>query len=196
MDFLLPALTACGESFEKMSYVVVDMTKDDRPLVFINRHFAEMTGYSKEEILNKNCRFLQGPGTHKESIERLRQALKDGQASFHDILNYRKDGTSFWNRLCLFPIEHDVLGIRYYVGIQLDVTPLKNQQSQKMGSSGKDPQILYQEIANPLETIYSQSRALKYFSNDEQNDGPARQLIQSIKKQIEQLTKYVASLEA
>lgn len=194
MDFLLPALTACGESFTQMSYVIVDMTKEDRPLVFINRHFTEMTGYNKEEILHKNCRFLQGPETRKESVERLRKSLQNGEASFHDLLNYRKDGTTFWNRLCLFPILHDVLGVRYYVGIQLDVSPMKNQQIQLMGTKDKDPQLLYQEIANPLETIYSQSRALKYFSYDDQKESPARQLIQSIKKQIEQLTKYVAAL--
>lgn len=201
MNPLLHALQACGETFHDLSFTVVDMTMDDQPLVYVNQHFIDMTGHHKEEIMHKNCRFLQGPTNQPDVRSQLRHTLKQGKACFQDLLNYRRDGSPFWNRLCLFPIHHDVLGIKYYVGIQLDVT---EQREQRLGNRVADfinnperADNLYQEISNPLEEILSKTRSLKYFAQTDSDSMAQRQgIVQSIASAVRQLTERVTQLEA
>ena len=77
--------------------IVTDPRQPDNPVVFANNAFLGMTGYTAEEIVGRNCRFLQGPGTDRESIRELRQAVAERREFATEILNYRKDGYSFWN---------------------------------------------------------------------------------------------------
>ncbi|MEP0710591.1 MAG: PAS domain-containing protein, partial [Algoriphagus sp.] len=92
------------------------MNQPDQPLVFVNEGFERLTGYSKEEVLGKNCRFLQGEDTDEQSVEAIRQAIKNGEQVTVEMLNYKKDGTPFWNRLSITPLK-DHHGITtHYVG--------------------------------------------------------------------------------
>jgi PAS domain S-box-containing protein len=198
MEPLLHSLTACGEAFKEMSFTVVDMTLDDEPLVYINDHFLAMTGYRREDVISQNCRFLQGKTQQVQARHQVRKSLERGQACYQDFLNHRKDGTPFWNRLCLFPITHDVIGVKYYVGIQLDVTEQKQRgQTKSIVDFVKNPdeaQLLYQEIANPLEEVLTKTRALKYFgSNDLENAKQRRETVDQIQKSVTALTKMVAA---
>lgn len=198
MEPLLQSLTACGEAFKTLSFTVVDMTLEDEPLVYINDHFLAMTGYQKEEVMLKNCRFLQGKTQQVHARNQVRDSLKRGQACYQDFLNHRKDGTPFWNRLCLFPVHHDVIGVKYFVGIQLDVTEQKQRgQSKNLVDFVNNPDEatqLYEEIANPLEEILTKTRALKYFgSNDLENAQKRKETVEQIQKSVTALTKMVAA---
>jgi len=117
-DDLLNLLRRIGERFENC-FTIVDMELPDRPLVFVNRQFQDTTGYSEAECLNRNCRFLQGPGTDPAGTEFIRRALGEGRASCTDLLNYRKDGSAFFNRLMLVPFS--AAGHSYFIGLQTDL---------------------------------------------------------------------------
>jgi len=92
------------------------------PLVYVNPGFEQLTGYAREEILGQSCRFLQGPATDPEVAEQLRRALRDGLPIRVEILNYRKDGTTFWNDVSLFPVRNDAGELTHVVGTQVDVS--------------------------------------------------------------------------
>ena len=81
-----------------------------------------------EEAAGRNCRFLQGPGTDPETIQRLRRALDEGTACSVDIRNYRKDGTPFWNRLSITPVRDADGELTHYVGVQSDITARKQAE--------------------------------------------------------------------
>lgn len=102
--------------------VVVDAQLPDHPIVYCNPGFVHLTGYSSEEVLGRNCRFLQGPATNPETVARLRRAIHEGRPAHVLLLNYRKDGQPFWNDLRIAPVR-DVEGrLTHFVGIQSDVS--------------------------------------------------------------------------
>ena len=101
---------------------IADMSRSDRPLIYCNEAFETMTGYRREEVLGRNCRFMQGPDTDPVAVEQLSQAIRRGEACEVVLLNYRKDGRPFWNRLSIGPV-HDAAGhLTHYIGVQTDVT--------------------------------------------------------------------------
>lgn len=102
--------------------VIVDALQPDYPIIYCNRHFLSMTGYSHAEVLGRNCRFLQGEGTNPASIAQIRQSLAQGDAVTTEILNYRKNGQSFWNRLSISPVKGPDGVITHYVGILHDMS--------------------------------------------------------------------------
>ena len=99
------------------SAVIADCTRPDMPLVYITRAFVHQTGYTEAEALGTNCRFLQGPDTDPADIDAIRQAVREQRSLTIDILNYRKDGTPFWNRLRLRPVFRNG-ALDTYVGVQ------------------------------------------------------------------------------
>ncbi len=105
----------------RMPMVITDPRVPNNPIVFVNEAFTRMTGYSREETLGQNCRFLQGPGTNLDDVDRVRQAIKNRIPIEVDLLNYRKDGSLFWNRLLVSPV-FDRGELTYYFASQLDVT--------------------------------------------------------------------------
>ncbi len=102
--------------------LVTDPHQEDNPIIFANPAFYEMTGYSSEEVLGRNCRFLQGPQTDPSTIQQMRQAIQAQQPFSGLILNYRKDGTPFWNRLKINPVFDSSGHLLNFVGLQSDVT--------------------------------------------------------------------------
>jgi PAS domain S-box-containing protein len=116
-DILLKALEHTGSPV-----TIADATLSDAPLVFANRAFYEVTGYSEDEVIGKNCRFLQGVDTDKHAVHRIAASLRHGKESNETILNYRKNGTSFWNDLLLSPIRDEDGTLTHYVGFQTDIT--------------------------------------------------------------------------
>jgi PAS domain S-box-containing protein len=105
----------------RMPMIITNPHLPDNPIVFVNDAFTRMTGYSREETLGHNCRFLQGPGTNLDDVGRVRQAVKDRLPIEIDLLNYRKDGSLFWNRLLVSPVFNNG-ELTYYFASQLDVT--------------------------------------------------------------------------
>jgi len=103
-----------------------ETSMEGQPLVYVNGGFERMTGYSKQEVIGKNCRFLQGEDTDQEQVNKVREAIKSNNSCSVEFVNYRKDGTKFWNRLTVSPVSLKTDEIQYYVGIQSDITHLKN----------------------------------------------------------------------
>lgn len=102
--------------------VVAEKEGHDTILIYVNPAFERLTGYTSEEILYQDCRFLQGEDTQQESIKVIRKAI-DGADPVRTILkNYRKDGSVFWNELSVTPYFDEVDELTYYIGIQKDVT--------------------------------------------------------------------------
>ncbi|MEZ3143365.1 PAS domain-containing protein [Halobaculum sp. MBLA0143] len=107
---------------------VADARRPDEPLVYANEAFERLTGYDRQGVLGRNCRFLQGEGTDPETVARLRQAIDDERPVSVELLNYRKDGTPFWNRLDVVPIRNDGGEVTHYLGLQQDVTERRTRE--------------------------------------------------------------------
>lgn len=105
--------------------VVTDALAPDQPIVFANPAFEAMTGYRSEEIVGRNCRFLQGGDRDQPARGTIAAALAAGRACECELRNYRKDGTMFWNRLYLFPLRNDDGRITHVTGIQHDISAEK-----------------------------------------------------------------------
>lgn len=104
------------------TFVVADATLPDCPLVYVSEGFSTMTGYPADEILGHNCRFLQGEGTDPKSVDQIREAIRRGKTLCTRLLNYKKDGTPFWNLLTITPIRNETGRVVKFVGVQVDVT--------------------------------------------------------------------------
>jgi PAS domain S-box-containing protein len=89
-----------------------------------------VTGYPASEVLGRNCRFLQGPGTDPAAVERIRAAVGGQRECVEEILNYRRDGTTFWNRLSITPVRDDGGEVTHFIGIQSDVTARRNAEEE------------------------------------------------------------------
>lgn len=120
----------------RMPMVITDPTLADNPIVFCNVAFQTLTGYAREEIVGRNCRFLQGPKTDVESVTRVREAIREGHDIDIDLLNYRKDGSTFWNALYMSPVRDKEGVIRFFFASQLDVTD--RVEAQKIISQQKE----------------------------------------------------------
>jgi len=113
------------------SIVVTDPHLPDNPIVYHNPAFERVSGYAAHEIDGRNCRFLQGKDTDPEMIAEIRKAIAEERPCHVVLLNYRKDGTPFWNELSLSPV-HDADGrLTHFVGVQNDVTMRKEAEAER-----------------------------------------------------------------
>lgn len=129
----------------RMPMLITDPRQPDNPIVFANDAFARLTGYSRAETLGRNCRFLQGPGTNVDDIGRIRDAIERRVPIEIELLNYRKDGTSFWNRLLISPVFDDGK-LTFYFASQFDVTP----ERERLSRLASDREALEAEIENRI----------------------------------------------
>lgn len=117
----------------------------DNPIIYANEAFELITGYNREEILGKNCRFLQGGDRDQPEIDRIREALKEQKAVTVTLRNYRKDGTLFYNQFTIRPLYDPQGHLIYYLGVQYDVTEkVKAREELKrlnalLEAAGEDP---------------------------------------------------------
>ncbi|MDN3686350.1 PAS domain-containing sensor histidine kinase [Cyclobacterium jeungdonense] len=177
--------TSCGIS-------ISDARKPDMPLIYVNRAFCEMSGFLEEEVVGKNCRFLQGENRDQSARYIIREALDSGNHCQVLIKNYRKDGTFFWNDLIISPIRDKEGHLTHFVGVQNDVTDreearreaaakqielektletLKETQSmlihsEKMNALGQMVAGVAHEINNPVAFVASNMHALKQMAED------------------------------
>lgn len=129
---------------------ISSMSLPDRPLIYLNEGFERLTGYSRKEALGKNCRFLQGNATDPQAVKEIREAIQEGKSCTVELLNYRKNGNPFWNRLSITPLTDDKNKISHYVGIQSDITELK-QTKQELQSANTELVEFQHKIQNELE---------------------------------------------
>lgn len=115
------------------SVSLCDVARPDAPLIYVNRGFENLTGYTPGEVIGRNCRFLQAPETDAATVAAIRDAVVGGKPLLIDILNQRKNGTRFWNRLSLRPV-HDAAGVlTHIIGIQSDITAVKDIEERMVG---------------------------------------------------------------
>ena len=110
---------------ERESISVADCRHPEMPLVYVNSGFERVSGYSREEVLGRNCRFLQGPKTSKASVDTMRTAIASRTSCLVEIVNYRRDGKLFVNRLSLTPVMDRRGKAAFYIGLQTDVSELR-----------------------------------------------------------------------
>lgn len=112
-------LIAMLDSDERaMSVVISNPWRSDNPMIYVSEEFEAQTGYAPEEALGRNCRFLQGPDTDPKAVEAIRAALAARTTFTIDILNYRKSGEPFMNRLRIRPLFDERGELTYFVGAQ------------------------------------------------------------------------------
>ena len=102
----------------EMSVVISNPALPDNPMIYVSDEFERQTGYTPDEAVGRNCRFLQGPGTDPHAVQAIREALKARTTFTIDLVNYRKDGVPFLNRLRIRPLFDEDGALLYYVGAQ------------------------------------------------------------------------------
>ncbi|MHC8316133.1 PAS domain-containing protein [Pseudomonas sp. LB3P31] len=103
--------------------------EQDNILIYVNPAFERLTGYSSEDVLYQDCRFLQAGDRDQEALTHIRDALRNDGSCREVLRNYRKDGTPFWNELSLSTVKNESDGITYFIGVQKDVSvQVKAQQ--------------------------------------------------------------------
>lgn len=115
----------------RMPMLITDPTRPDNPIVFANAAFSRLTGYHHDEIVGRNCRFLQGPNTDRAEVARLRAAIEAREPIELELLNYRKDGSTFWNRLLVSPVFDGDGQTTFFFASQFDVT-LERERLKKL----------------------------------------------------------------
>jgi PAS domain S-box-containing protein len=106
----------------RLPLLLTDPSMPGHPIVYANRAFLKLTRYNLDEVIGRNCRFLQGSDTDPTAVQRIREAIADGLEIHQELLNYRKDGSPFWNELFMTPLTDEEGRITYFLGSQLDVT--------------------------------------------------------------------------
>ena len=109
--------------------VVAEQEGEDNILIYVNSAFEALTGYSSDDILYQDCRFLQAGDRDQIGLELIREAIASGEPTRQVLRNYRKDGSHFWNELSITPVFNDSDKLTYFIGVQKDVTQtVKAQQ--------------------------------------------------------------------
>ena len=156
MIILKDILASCGEFFP-IPFAVTDFSINEQPLVYVNDPFLQLTDYKKEDVLGKNCRFLQGPKTDPKTVLNIRSSLKKRECCYFDLLNHKKEGEVFWNRLALFPVGPTSDSCTYYVGIQMEV-PASERQIRNFEKESVHRQIS-NKVKNPFTEIIDTTRS-------------------------------------
>ncbi|RZL53266.1 MAG: PAS domain-containing protein [Variovorax sp.] len=154
----------------RMPMLVTDPRRPDNPIVFANRAFLSMSGYTNEEILGHNCRFLQGPDTSRAAVMAIREAIQDNREFSTEILNYRKDGSTFWNALYISPVFNQNKEVVYFFASQLDVSRRRDAeealgQAQKMEALGQLTGGISHDFNNLLQVMSGHLDILKMRQN-------------------------------
>ncbi|MBN9121137.1 MAG: PAS domain S-box protein, partial [Planctomycetes bacterium] len=138
--------------------VITDPSQPDNPIVYASPGFERITGHAAADVLGRNCRFLQGPDTDPAAGPRIREAIRRGEPWAGELLNYKKNGTPFWNALSLSPVRDESGRVTHFVGVQADVTARRAleaqlRQAQKLESIGQLSAGVAHEINTPVQYI-------------------------------------------
>ena len=139
--------------------IITDFRQPGNPIIYVNDGFVRLTGYSREEALGHNCRYLQGPGTAVDAVQEIRNAIREQRDCQVELLNYRKDGTPFWNRLAISPVRDGKGRLTHFVGVQSDVTARK-QAEEKLTAANAEIEAANRRMRSDLEAAAKVQRAL------------------------------------
>lgn len=138
----------------RMAMLITDPKQPDNPIVFANNAFLQLTGYERHEVIGRNCRFLQGPETDQAAIATLREAIAERRDAALDILNYKRDGSIFWNALYISPVTDEKGELHYFFASQLDITERKQAELRVRAEKARFEQAVKErtrELENALE---------------------------------------------
>ncbi|TKX62235.1 PAS domain S-box protein [Halorubrum sp. ASP1] len=167
---------------------ITDPEQEDNPMVYVNDRFVEMTGYDREESIGVNCRFLQGPDTKEASVQELREAIDAEESTSVELLNYRKDGTEFWNRVSIAPISDADGTVTHWVGFQEDITEFKEReaalerQNDRLDSFAS---IVSHDLRNPLNVAQGRVELAREVSDDAANLDAALDALERMESIVE-----------
>lgn len=154
-NYLLKAAVAAAQD----GIVITDALTDDNLIIYANPAFERLTGYTSEEIIGKNCRFLQKEDRKQQEIHRTKNAIQNGDFCLVTLRNYRKDGGMFYNQLSISPVYNEDHKLTHFIGIQKDVTAetlLKQEFKKKLEQYKKDnEQLEFLSIIDPLTKLYN-----------------------------------------
>jgi PAS domain S-box-containing protein len=130
-DSYLQALRERAVVATDITFTITDPRQPDNPLVWVNPSFTRVTGYESADAVGRNCRFLQGPATDPAAVAEIRAALAERRPVTTTLLNYRRDGTAFWNQLAISPVFDGEGELVSFVGVQTDVTERVRVESER-----------------------------------------------------------------
>jgi PAS domain S-box-containing protein len=156
----------------RMPMILTDPSQPDNPIVFANRAFQDLTGYEPEEIVGRNCRFLQGAQTDRAAVHEMREAIAARRAVSVELLNYKRDGTPFWNGVYIAPVYDRDGKLIYFFASQLDITRRRMseqafRQAQKMEAIGQLTAGLAHDFNNLLQVVLGNLENAKARATDE-----------------------------
>lgn len=163
----------------RIPVILTDPHRAGDPIVFANDAFLQLTGYARDEVEGRNCRFLQGPDTDPEAGRRIAEALRARTDIQIDILNYRKDGTPFWNALSISPVFDEAGRLRHFFGAQADVTERRQEIQAKTA--------LLREIDHRVKNNLQMVSALVALQMSRVADEGLRETLSSMLRRIEAL---------
>lgn len=149
-----------GRALESVNdgVIVTDTLENGTKTTYVNKGFEEITGYSEDEFVGKNCNFLQGEETDPEKVKKMREKLEQEESFQITLINYRKNGEKFWNELSVSPVYDDVEELVGFIGIQRDVTKQKQREwklEEKVEEIEKLNQKMQKEKAKDEAILYS-----------------------------------------
>lgn len=150
----------------RMPMIFTDPNQDDNPIVLANPAFLTLTGYDAEDLIGKNCRLLQGPETDQNNVSKIRSAIAEEKPIAVELLNYKKDGSSFWNALFVSPVYDKQNKLIFFFASQLDVSARRDsddryRQSQKMEAVGQLTGGIAHDFNNLLTVVQGYSDVLQ-----------------------------------
>ena len=125
---------------------ITDPDREDNPMIYVNEGFEALTGYSKEEAIGRNCRFLQGEATRERPVAEMRRAIDRAEPVSVELRNYRKDGSQFWDRVSIAPVRDRAGTVTNYVGFQEDITERKEREM--------DLQLFKKAVENAGQSVF------------------------------------------
>jgi len=153
-QLLSQAIAACT-----VGVIMTDARQHDHPIVYVNPAFEALSGYAADEVLGRNCRFLQSQDRDQPGVQAIRQAMAEQQSTTVTLRNYRKDGTLFYNELSLSPV-HDAAGtLTHYLGFQNDVTAREAAHAEQGDSEERFTRVFE---ASPIAIVVSQLSTGEY----------------------------------
>jgi PAS domain S-box-containing protein len=168
--------------------IITDANQEDNPIIFCNRGFEQTTGYKIEDVMGKNCRFMQNSDEEQKGLKILREAIKEEQSARVLLRNYKKNGDLFWNELTISPIEDDNSENKYFVGVQNDVTPLVEARS-KLQKLVDEKTTLLKEIHHRIKNNLAIIVALLEFKIIETDQKEVLNILNETKHRIFSIAK-------
>jgi PAS domain S-box-containing protein len=168
---------------------IADPNRPDEPLIYVNEGFERVTGYSADEAIGRNCRFLQGEETAPAATAQFRDAIETETATTVELINYRNDGIPFWNRVQLNPVFDDEGDLLHYIGFQNDITERKRTE-QLIRLLNR---VLRHNLRNDMNKITGWAHSIRTGELDDNRDAGSR--IERISENLTHLSKHARELE-